>query len=307
VTAFREQSTLCQAGGAFASLASAVEAGDLLYDPAAADALFSRLHQPEPLCVEEAFRALRLDSVELYSLGGVFRGTRAPGSPCTMAVGYKGGISDCGEGVCAPDGSGGGICIRFVGPGEECDASGDDHFDSTTARLCHDRRLADSDGEYESAFDSLSCLPTTTGSPTRVCVGQIADGEPCQHSSSCQSGACLGSPDAGLCSAKLMDGEPCAAHGDCQSGACQNGEPRVCGAPLADAEPCEYSSEACASGFCNDLDGGSGFCAPAPTREVGEPCSSSAECISQGHGDSSRGLCQAGVCVADICAEYSPT
>lgn len=299
-----QREAACAPGGYFAPITAAVAAGDLVYDADAAAALLSRLDDPDPLCVEEVFRALKLDSRELYSLAGTFTGTHELGSPCTLPVGYKGGVSDCREGVCARNEAGGGVCIALVGVGEPCDASGDHNFNSTTPRLCFERRLSDSDGEYESAFDSLSCIPTAPGAATRVCAKNLADGEPCHAGEACRSGRCVGTgvPREGLCAAKLMDGVACTSHTECLSGACGNREPRVCGALLADGEFCEARNEACASGSCNDSDGSGSFCGPAPSRKIGEACSSSMECISAGHGDSRDTVCLAGRCVADICA-----
>jgi len=297
---------LCAADGYFGGIAAAVATGDLVYDEQAADSLFARLHEPDPLCVEEPFRALRLDSVEIYSFAGVFVGTHELGEPCTSPVGYKGGISDCGEGVCAPSDTGGGVCIELVGLGEECDASGDQNLDAAFPRLCHDRRQPDGDDEYETAFDSLQCSPTTPGGTVRVCARELADGESCGSDDVCTSGYCraTGVQYEGICTPRLGDGEPCAEHGECVSGACLLVEPRVCGARFADGEPCDYADGACASGACDDTVS-AGVCVAARSRAVGETCSASSECISPGHGDSLAGLCQDGHCTTDICSEYA--
>jgi hypothetical protein len=305
---FRDKTaTFCDANGFFGGLTNPVAAGDLVYHPEAAAALFARLEAPNPECVEEPFRALKLDSSELYSFAGTFTGTHALGAPCTLPVGYKGGVNDCREGVCARNSGGtGGVCISLVGEGEECDASGDENLVATTKRLCFDHRPADSDGEYESAFDSLGCVPSTPGAATKVCTKNLADGQPCGSSSACRSGRCVvtGAPHDGVCTAKLADGAPCSSHQECASGACENGAPRVCGALLPDGEPCDYSDAACASGSCNDPTGGPGFCGPAPSRNVGQTCTSSIDCISSGSGNSRDGVCNAGQCIADICAGY---
>ena len=305
---YRDQNgSSCEA--AFGNLAGAVAAGDFIYDAAAADALFARLHAPDAPCVEEPFRALALDSSELYSFAGVFTGTHALGSPCTSPVGYKGGLNDCREGVCAPDPAGGGVCIALVGVGEECDASGDENLNSTTTRLCFEQRPPDSDGEYESSFDSLSCLPAAAGGTARICMRDLEDGELCSNDAICASGRCASDGvQEPVCAAKLADSQPCASSGDCVSGACRyDVEPPVCGAPLADAQPCSYDNGSCASGNCfatsTDVISG-GVCRPAPTRAPGESCSQSYECISAGHGDSRDGTCQDGVCYADICVDY---
>jgi hypothetical protein len=309
VQPYRDQAEpLCDAGF-LGGTTSAVAAEDLIFDSDAAAALLARLDEPNPLCVEELFRDLKLQAGELYSFAGTFKGTRELGSPCTLPVSYKGGISDCREGACASDGIGGGVCIALVGEGEPCDESGDHNLVSTTARLCFDdARPPDSDGEYESAFDSLSCNPTASGAATGTCVRDLANGGPCGSRSACQSGRCIGSdvPNEGVCAAKLPDGEVCMGHLDCQSGACGNGNPRVCGPKLENGQPCDYDDAACASGSCNDLDVSGGVCSPAPTRALGESCSSSFDCVSAGHGGSRDAVCHSGICVADICANLLP-
>ncbi len=306
--AYREQnSSLCEPGGFFASLAGAVAAGDLRYDSAAAEALFARLHEADAECVEEPFRALRLDSLEVYSLGGVFTGTHALGSVCTLPVSYKGGVSDCAEGLCAADAAGGGMCIALASEGDPCDASGDDHLDSTTPRLCFEERAADADGEYESAFDSLSCAAPAAGG-VKVCARDLADGQDCDSDITCASGRCASvGVQQGVCSPKAAAGEACSSSGDCSSGACRyDALPNVCGALLGDGLSCVYDDAACQSGSCNDPDGSGGFCGPPPSRAIGESCSASTDCISSGHGDSRDGVCHEGVCVADVCADYLP-
>jgi hypothetical protein len=296
----------CEPSGFFGSLPSAVAAGDFTYDGHAALALFERLHEPDPECVHEPFRALKLDSVEVYSLAGVFLGTRALGEPCAHPVGYKGGISDCRQGVCASDGAKAGVCIAFVGLGEQCDASGDESFRSTVPRLCHTRLPPDRDGEYASAFDSVMCDAAPDDSGSRRCVADRADGLPCRSSEVCQSGVCLsgGTPDDGVCTAKIANGKPCQSHLECASGACQNAEPRVCSPPFADGEACDYADSACASGFCT-RDAAGVVCAPPAALAPGQSCTLSSQCMSNGHGDSQDSTCQGGQCVADICAAFA--
>ena len=305
VLRYRETvATACEPSGFLVDLPAAVAAGDFTYDGHAAQALFQRLREPEPECLEEPFRALKLDSVELYSLGGVFLGTRSLGEPCEHPVGYKGGISDCREGACAWDGSEAGVCIALVGLGEECDASGDENFRSTVPRLCHLRRPPDADGEYESAFDSLMC-DTSAGAPRPRCVNDLSDGSACRSSEVCRSGLCLrtGTSDDAVCAAKVVNGAPCQSHLECASGACQNGEPRVCGAPFADGEACQYADSACQSGSCSS--NSAGVCVPPATLTPGESCTLSSECTTNGHGNSRNSTCQAGRCVADICAAHA--
>jgi hypothetical protein len=171
-----------------------------------------------------------------------------------------------------------------------------------------DRRPPDNDGEYESAFDSLSCTPAGPASTMRVCRRDLDDGEPCGSSGACLSGICeVGDvPREGICVPKRRNGEACEAHVQCESGACQNGEPRTCGPKLAEGAPCDYSDAACASGTCHSGDGNGGVCGPAPGRMLGESCSNSFECISTGHGGSRDGTCHEGRCVADVCVPFLP-
>jgi hypothetical protein len=298
--------TACAPTGFLGSLPAAVAAGHFSYDGHAALALFERLRGPDPECLEEPFRALRLDSLELYSLAGVFLGTRALGEPCAHPVGYKGGVSDCREGACAWDGAEAGACIALVGLGEECDASGDENFRSTVPRLCHSRRPPDGDGEYESAFDAVICDAAAGDPAARRCVNARTDGSACHSSEVCRSGLCLRSDESnrGVCAAKISDGEPCQTHLECASGACQNTEPRVCGAPLADGEACDYADSACESGFCTS-EGAGVVCVPPATLARGESCTLSSECLSNGHGNSRDSTCRAGSCIADICAAFA--
>jgi hypothetical protein len=299
----------CKPGEAFiSSLSQAVAAGELTYDARAASALFARLGRKNPPCVQEPYVALGLESGQVWSYAGTFTGTRALGQPCRLPVSYKGGVSDCREGACAPDGAGGGVCIALAGEGEACDESGEDQLKSTTGRLCFDERAAvDSDGEYESAFDSLSCVPSSPGATSRVCVRGLADGEPCRSGDPCRSGLCSQVDGADrVCVPKGANGAGCASHGECESGACKPAEPRVCGPLLANGEPCGYAASACQSGSCNDPDGTGGFCGPAPSRLPGEPCASSVDCITAGHGDSRDKVCHEGRCIADVCAAQLP-
>jgi hypothetical protein len=308
VERYRESNqALCEAGGFLEELPAAVAAGDLTYDAEAAARLFARLRDASAPCVAEPFLSLQLDSEEVYSLGGVFLGTHELGEVCRHPVGFKGGISDCREGFCAWDGDEAGVCIEFVGPGEECDASGDENFDSVVPRLCHDVRKADVDGEYASAFDTIVCMPIAPDSTTKVCRLGLDEGDACTQDDQCTTGYCadVGLPDGGVCAPKLLDGEACADHSDCASGACLVAEPRVCGAPFEDGEECDYSDSACASGYCSSVALTPAVCRPAPSQAPGGPCASADDCISDGHGDSRDRVCVDGTCVTDFCAEYA--
>ncbi len=290
-TRYREQNgSLCAVDGYFGGLAAAVERGDLRYDAAAAAALFERLDAADPTCVEEPYRDLRLDSLEVYSLAGAFTGTHALGEACSSPVTYKGGINDCSEGVCASDGASAGVCIALVGVGEECDASGDENLLASTPRLCHDTRSSDSDGEYEGSFDSVSCLEGR-------CTDELEEGQACEYDEICSSGRCYGTaPEINICQPKAAPGEACGSSSDCQTGGCRfDLTPSVCGDLLADGLPCLYDDESCASGHCGG-DTNGGVCMPPAAAAIGSECMLDAECTS--------GVCRGGLCFADICGDY---
>jgi hypothetical protein len=284
----------CGPDGFFAGVANAVASGTVIYDPAAANALLARFQAVDPLCVEETFRDMRLTSDELYSWAGTFVGTLELGDPCSLPVGYKGGFSDCREGACAPRASGGNVCIALVGLGETCDGAGNESLDTAT-ELCFDERPSDSDGEYESAFDSLSCVPDAPGSSTLVCSRGLADGEPCYGKEACGSGRCeFVDTGAGACSPQLASGEACTDPQDCVSGVCDfSVMPNVCGTQKADGEPCTFDGD-CVNGRCLSISGMLGVCGPGLAD--GETCTADINCASE--------VCRMGSCYADICADY---
>jgi hypothetical protein len=286
---YREQmASVCAVDGSFGRLAAAVEVGGLRYDAAAAANLFARLEAPDPLCVKEPYRNLRLDSLEVYSLGGVFSGTRTLGEPCSSPVSYKGGFNDCSEGVCASDGANAGVCIALVHAGDACDASGDENLLASSPRLCHATRPPDSDGEYEQSFDSLSCIEGR-------CAENLENGLPCSSDEACRSGRCTGTAPARTCQPKAAAGEACSTSNDCLAGACRYDlTPRVCGDLLDDGLPCAYDDGACSSGNCSDTS--DGVCIPRAAAAIGSPCMMDKEC--------SGGVCRGGLCFADICGDY---
>lgn len=282
----------CDDDGFLVAAAAAVERGDLRYDAEAAAALFARLEASDPLCVEEPFRNLRLDSLEVYSLAGTFSGTHALGEPCSSPVGYKGGINDCSEGVCASDGASAGVCIALVELGQACDASGNENLLASSARLCHDRRAVDSDGEYESSFDAVSCVEG-------VCEQGLGNNAACNSDEVCASGRCSGTatePDTTICQPMAALGETCGSSRDCETGGCRHDlATPVCGDLLEVGLPCSYDDDSCASGHCSgEADGG--VCVSVAPAAVGSACALDLECLS--------GVCRGGLCVADICGDY---
>jgi hypothetical protein len=289
-TARYRAAALCSGESFFVAAAAAVERGDLRYDAEAAAALFARLEAADPLCVEEPFRNLRLDSVEVYSLAGTFTGTHALGETCSSPVTYKGGINDCSAGVCASDGASSGVCISLVEVGQSCDQSGDENLRASSARLCHERRPVDSDGEYERSFDGVSCVDG-------VCRQGLANGAPCSLDEICASGSCSASASQpATCQARAEAGEACSSSSQCATGACRYDlSTPVCGDLLADGLPCLGDDSACISGYCRNQDDGS-VCSPAPVAAVGSACTLDAECLS--------GVCRGGLCFADICGDY---
>lgn len=289
---------LCASDSGLGTLSVAVKQGSLVYHPAAAEALFARLTE-RMTCDKSPFLSLALDSREVYSLAGTFTGTRAVGEHCLLPVSYKGGVSDCAEGVCAPDGSGGGACIALVSSGQECDGSGDKGLAASVPRLCHKMQPADADGEYETAFDSLTCLESVPGGP-KTCGAGLAAGVACAGDQSCLSSRCLSSSPGAppTCAARVAAGQACSRSSDCQSGACQYPrEPAVCGAErLANGETCDYDDAACVSGSCNGQADGRRVCGPKPSVESGSECQLDADCLT--------GLCRAGRCFARVCEPY---
>ena len=286
----------CQPGGAFDALQTAVTAGDMRYDAVRAEALLARLKAPGAACAKETFLNLRLSSDELYSWAGTFMGTKALGETCAFPVSYKGGFNDCAEGVCAAAEAGGGTCIALVGLGEACDASGDHNLKATTQRLCFSSRPADSDGEYESAFDSLSCLPGPTGG--NVCARSLALAQPCNADEACSSGRCQSTGvQMGVCAELLADGEACSRAADCLSGSCpaDTSGMHVCGPPRPDGVACAQPQD-CAAGACPDRGGTDKMCAPPLARAIGNPCANDSDCTTD--------VCRQGACWADICREY---
>jgi len=205
-------------------------------------------------------------------------------------VGFKGGINDCSEGVCASDGVSAGVCIALVEAGQACDAGGDESLLASSARLCHDRRAVDSDGEYASAFNGVSCVEG-------VCEQDLGDGAPCSSDEVCTSGRCTGTaPEPRTCQPKAAPGEACSSSRDCLAGACRHDlATPVCGELLEDGLPCSYDDDSCASGHCSDEADG-GICVPTAPATLGSACTLDTECLS--------GVCRDGLCFADICGDY---
>jgi hypothetical protein len=153
-------------------------------------------------------------------------------------------------------------------------------------------RPPDSDGEYESAFDSLGCVVLEAGMPA-LCVSELEDGAPCLSDEICRSGRCATIDDARLCQPKLAAGEACGTSKDCEAGACRYDlSPPTCGEPLPDGTPCNYDDAGCESGTCV----GGIACGPAPTASVGSACTADEDCVT--------GTCRGGSCFADICGDY---
>lgn len=178
-----------------------------------------------------------------------------------------------------------------------CDASGDRALVSTTARLCFDARAVDSDGEYETAFDSLSCVPGANGA--FVCSRDLDAGQPCHNGEACRSGRCnyIG-PNVAVCAPKLEDGEPCVAAGDCTSGGClpSTTSANVCAPKKNEGAACGVDSD-CVSGLCRQAAGQPGpVCRSSRGSANGEPCLEDDDCAAR--------VCRRGVCWADICGDY---
>lgn len=307
---------LCEPTGFFGRAAASARSGALTYDADAAVRLLARLEQSDAPCDPYTNRALGLDSKEIYSLAGVFVGTRALGERCGYTAPQQDGVSDCREGYCGGDPlRGEASCIAFVGEGEECDGSGLARFRQGTFRLCHAVRLADPDGNYRSAFDTLRCASRAPNDTTSICVTALPDGAECSASLQCASTHCAGLTSeltSGTCAPKFHVGEPCTTHAECTSGACAMNEPRVCVEPFADGGPCADSDTACSSGYCAASAEGL-HCAARPTQSPGDPCAEASDCISPfplgwvgqyGELRAARN-CQSGACVEPICGAFT--
>lgn len=266
--------------GAFAVLEASVAAGDMIFDATAAKILVTRLKAPSSSCGAPV-AAAGLDSYTTHTLGGVYRGTQPAGSPCAKPESKKGASpSPCEPGlICLKGADGTNTCVPLAPPGEPCPVLGDNPSSS-----CLERQAPDRDGEFETAFAGLTCVPDAPGSATGTCRTAAPDGSPCDRSSQCAGGRCdLGSGSgAGACAQKLDAGSVCALDDDCASGRCDGGSPGACAPQLPDGSNCARSPD-CSSGSCNFADGmsGLGTCGPKPVSlglPKGSACTRSDDC-----------------------------
>jgi len=283
------------AGPLFEGSDDPIERGTLIFDPAAAGALFARLRNPSTSC-DGVYADLGLDSYSALSFGGVFRGTLPEGSPCSLQGSkQRPGVTECVAGsLCLPDGQGEQRCLKLAGVGESCSVNPNEP-DSN----CLLRKGPDSDNEFESAFDALVCLPSAGSSSSGTCATNAPNGASCDDDDQCESGRCVTSSNDGpsTCAQALSSGSRCEASSDCETGYCGSGNAgRLCVPQAADGVEC-VEDQACRSGACM-LDGvtGMGVCAPAPVPAavpIGGACSRSDDCASL--------FCYDGRCAPRVC------
>lgn len=276
----------------FAESGDPIARGTLIYDQEAADALFARLRDPSTSC-DGLYLDLGLDSYEAHSLGGVFRGTLGEGSSCARESSkQKPGPTECAVGLlCLPDAAGALRCTPASEPGESCTPNAAEP-DSN----CLLRQGPDSDNEFESAEDSVICVPSAGSASSGTCSTAAPNGSACEAGAACESGRCLrDSAEPGVCSQKLSSGSPCQNSTDCETNYCSlNGATRLCVPQAADGAECT-AHDACRSGNCLlDTSASSGVCGAGrvPTP-LGGSCTNASDCASR---HCSQNRCAPGIC-----------
>ena len=160
---------------------------------------------------------------DLFSLDGIFEGTRQAGEPCEVIAFEL--ISECSRGSCAPVGAGH-ACRAAVGLGDACD---DLH------------QCADLDARLTS---QLGVERLTLRCVSSVCAPRAATGETCSSNFDCSSGRCRSS----TCEPPGQTGDACDASLECASSAC--GLEGLClSGQAAAGEACSADAE-CASYAC---------------------------------------------------------
>jgi hypothetical protein len=285
----------------FAMLELGVAAGAFVFDAMAASALFARLENPATTCLEHVLAA-GFDSYSALTFGGVFLGTLPAGASCDTPDGKKKtSASACEPGLlCLTGADGANTCVALAAPGEACPVVADN-----ATSTCLERKDPDRDGEFESAFASLTCVPTSPGSPTGTCRTAAPDGSPCDDARQCAGGRCAPAlaGEAPTCGPKLANGGSCETDVECESGRCAfisgTCEPR-----LPDDSECTAAVE-CESGACHrPVDSAaSGSCGPpmipAPALPKGSACVEQKEC-------GSALSCDAGLCRERLCDDFAP-
>lgn len=98
---------------------AAIEAGDVVYDPARAGFQLERVAMGSPRC--EFFELAEWTAGDLLDFGGVLAGTRPVGEACTLDWETT-SSNDCRDAICDSTDGRGAICRRVVAPGEACGA-----------------------------------------------------------------------------------------------------------------------------------------------------------------------------------------
>jgi hypothetical protein len=146
------------------------------------------------------------------------------------------------------------------------------------------------------AFEALECSPDFEALAMTCLssfVGQIRDGEECEHQESCRLGLyCDTNTECpGTCAPKSAPGEPCSDPLACTAGAtCVQG---TCQLPVAQGQTCGGNGPTCEAGlYCDGENGGSGRCRVFNSQLVGE----GSRCEING-----GPLCEAGLaCITEV-------
>jgi hypothetical protein len=244
--------------------------------------------------------AAGFDSYAARTFGGVFLGTQPEGAACDRPDGKKNTFASvCEPGLLCVTGTDGmSTCVALAAPGEPCPVLPDN-----ASSTCLERKGPDKDGEFESAFASLTCVPTVPGSAMGTCRTSAADGSPCDDARQCENGRCASTlaGEARTCGPKLANGVNCELDGECASGRCAIAT-STCASRLPDGSECTASVD-CESGGCNGRTDPNtlGTCGapvvPPPPLPKGSPCVWHEEC-------GSELVCDAGFCGERLCEDF---
>jgi hypothetical protein len=293
--------TLCaEPNNAFAILEADAAAGHLVFDAVAASALVARIQNPATTCLDQILAA-GFDSYSARTFGSVFLGTRRAGAPCHRVDGKKNAFASvCEPGLmCVTGTDGANTCVALAAPGEACPV-----LPENATSTCLERKAPDKDGEFESAFASLTCVPTSPGSAAGTCRTAAPDGSPCDDARQCAGGRCASAltGEAPTCGPKLANGSSCELGEECESGRCAT-PIRTCESRLSDGSECTAAVD-CESGACNGRDdpGVLGTCGPPVVPP--EPLPKGSACV--WHEDcGSMLVCDVGFCGERLCQDFS--
>jgi len=227
------------AGGFFGPEARArVAAGTVRYSETAAGNVIGAL-RAQTSC-ENPLVALDWALLEVFTFGGTFAGTLAPGASCAATTGDAPFGGECANGICGDFGGGSLQCIGLAGLGAPCGVG--------TNVACAD--LNATFASLESADILLRCN-VAPGATTGTCAARLAVGAACTRLDECESTRCEGD----VCVARLANGVACDNDNECVSGLCDPiGPTSVCTAlgSRPDGDTCSNDSD-CSSGACNSV------------------------------------------------------